>query len=133
MLTMIAVTLSITSHILGYKIVHLMGFTFTVSAFISPLVFAAYDVVAEVYGYQLAKKVIWSTILCSSLFSLICITLIQLPSPTTWHYQSAYDLILGKQLLRGALGCLIGELIAPFINSYLLVKWKSCCAESISG
>src|SRR5436190_7344697 len=123
-LSLLCVTLQLTAYVLAYKIVSMRGVTFQIGVFLSSITFVLYDMIAEVYGYQLTKRVIWYAIWCGMLFSLLCATLIHLPSPATWQYQSAYDLILGTQLTRVFLGCLIGELIGPFLNSYLLVKWK---------
>ncbi len=122
-LSMIYITLILAADVLIYKIVHLGSFTLTVGSLVTPFWFVMTDIIAEVYGYQVARRLIWSGIACGFLFTMICVTLIQLPSPEMWPHQPAYDQVLGK-LWRVFIGSVLGVMIGAFINSYLITKWK---------
>lgn len=122
-LSMIYITLVLAADVLIYKIVHLGPITLTVGSLITPFWFVMTDIVAEVYGYQIARRLIWSGIACGLLFTVICVTLINLPSPETWPYQPAYDQVLGK-LTRVFIGSVAGVIIGAFTNTYLITKWK---------
>lgn len=122
-LAMTYITLILAADVLIYKIIHIGALTMTVGSLVTPFWFLMTDIIAEVYGYQLTRRLIWSSIGCSFLFMVICSSLIQLPSPSIWPYQSAYDQVLGK-LPWVFLGSVFGIIGAAFTNTYLLIKWK---------
>ena len=89
--------------------------------FLSPLIV---DVVAEVYGYAIAKKLLWC-----GLFSLLFIgtavyVVLLLPRVTFWTpVNNAYDLALGslpKTAYIGSLTIFVGQ----FLNTFLISKWR---------
>ncbi len=88
-----------------------------------PLVFTIGDVIAEVYGYRLARRILWETLASCALFTFAIAAIIKLPSPTSWHFQLAYDTVFGH-LLRIFLAVFGGIIISSFANIYLLSKWK---------
>jgi uncharacterized integral membrane protein (TIGR00697 family) len=123
LLAMIYITVILAADVLIYKIATCGSITITVGSLVTPFWFIITDIIAEVYGYQLTRRLIWSGIACSALFTLVCSTLIQFPSPSFWHYQAAYDQVLGK-LPRVLLGYIAGVIIGGFANTYLITKWK---------
>lgn len=122
-LSMIYITLILAADVLIYKIVQFGSLTLTVGSLVTPFWFVMTDIIAEVYGYQIARRLIWSGIACGFLFTLICVTLIHFPSPENWPYQPAYDQVLGK-LMRVFIGSIAGVIIGAFTNTYLITKWK---------
>jgi uncharacterized integral membrane protein (TIGR00697 family) len=122
-LSMIYITLILAADVLIYKIVQFGSLTLTVGSLVTPFWFVMTDIIAEVYGYQIARRLIWSGIACGFLFTLICVTLIHFPSPENWPYQPAYDQVLGK-LVRVFIGSIAGVIIGAFTNTYLITKWK---------
>ena len=123
LLSMIYITFILIANVLIYKIVQIGSFSFTVGSFVTPFWFVITDIVAEVYGYQLVRKLIWSGILCGLLFTVVCAILINLPSPSSWAHQHSYDQVLGK-LPRILVGYVAGVITGAFINTYLITKWK---------
>lgn len=124
LLSMLYLTFILSADVLFYKIIQLGSIVMTVGSFITPFWFVITDIVAEVYGYNLARKLVWSGLLCSFIFTFICASLIKLPSPLSWHYQIYYDHILGS-LPRIYLGSVVGFFTGSFVNAYLIVKWKA--------
>jgi len=122
-LSMVYITIILAADVLIYKIAQVGSFTITVGSLVIPFWFIITDVIAEVYGYQLTRKLIWSGIICSILFTVVCATLIQLPSPVLWLHQVAYDQVLG-QLPRVLFGYVVGVIAGGFVNTYLITKWK---------
>jgi queuosine precursor transporter len=122
-LSMLYIPVILSSNVLLYKIATIGPFTLTVGSFVTPFWFIITDVIAEVYGYKLARKLIWSGITCEFIFTFICVPLIHLPSPAFWHYQPAYDQVLGK-LPRIMVGAILAVLVGSFLNTYLITKWK---------
>jgi uncharacterized integral membrane protein (TIGR00697 family) len=122
-LSMVYITLILAADVLIYKIAHVGSLTLTVGSLVTPFWFVMTDIIAEVYGYQIARRLIWSGIACGFLFTIICVSLINFPSPETWPYQPAYDQVLGK-LVRVFIGSVAGVIIGAFTNTYLITKWK---------
>jgi uncharacterized integral membrane protein (TIGR00697 family) len=122
-LSMLYVMIIIAADVVIYKIAKVGPFVFTVGSLIIPFWFLLTDIIAEVYGYELTRQLIWFGIICSILFTFLCSSLINLPSPQTWQHQASYDFILGK-LPRILLGYIMGVFAGAFLNTYLISKWK---------
>jgi len=116
-------TISLTSFVLGYKVIEIHGHILSAAAIIIPFRYLISDLIAEVYGLSVAKKMIWMLIFCGILFSLVCVFTVKLPSPSYWSHQKDYDFVLGNTL-RIALSATIGVLLGSMLNVFLLSKWK---------
>jgi queuosine precursor transporter len=122
-LAMFYMTIKLVTVLLIYKIVSFGPITTTASSIIIPLWFLIGDVISEVYGYDIAKKIIWAALIFQFIFAILCVLLIKLPSPVTWAYQSAYHQVLGS-LPRIVCSSFIAIASGVFINSYYVSKWK---------
>lgn len=123
LLTMLFVTISLSSFVLGYKVIAVKGTVFSAAALVIPIRYLLGNIIAEVYGFYLAKRFIWYMILCGFIFSIIIVLTIHLPSPTFWNHQAQYNAVLGRTL-RIAYDATIGILLGSMLNVYLLTKWK---------
>lgn len=125
----IFVTCLITANIIAVKPIslglRLLGQPVSVPAaiVIFPLSYIFGDILTEVYGYRLARRVIWLGFFCN-LIAVIAIWLGRLlPPASVWGGQEAYESILGytPQILSASfLAYLVGE----FSNSFVLAKMK---------
>jgi len=86
------------------------------------------DVLTEVYGYRLGRRVIWTGFACSLLMSATLWLVGRLPGEAYWQAnvgQPAYDAILGG-VSSGAI--VVASLVAywggEFSNSFVLAKMK---------
>lgn len=119
-MTYIAIDLS--SMVFAYKIVEIGPITGAASSLIFPLTYAIMDIIAEVYGYRIAKNIVWYGFMCDLIFAILALMISHIPSTT--HAQTlAYIQVLGL-LLRAAVAQMIGVLLGAFINIYLISKWK---------
>lgn len=113
----------ITANIIAVKLVSVAGFVIPAGVVIFPLSYIFGDVLTEVYGYSLARRVIWLGFLCN-LVAVIAIVVGQLLPPASfWQGQTAYEQILGytpRLLAASFLAYLVGE----FANSYVLARMK---------
>ena len=111
--------------------------------FIFPLSYAIADVIAEVYGYAMARQLIWLTLLCELFYAIIVRIIINLPSPGFWHLQACYEQVFGH-IIRFVLAGLLAVISSSFVSVYIIAKWKilmqgkyfwfrSLCASAISG
>lgn len=122
-ITSVFVTCLITANIIAVKLFSFFGFLVPAGILVFPLSYLFGDVLTEVYGYGVARKVIWLGFLCN-LVAVIFILLGGLvPSAPVWHNQAAYTAILGftpRLLFASFIAYLVGE----FTNSFILAKLK---------
>jgi uncharacterized integral membrane protein (TIGR00697 family) len=128
-ITAIFVTCLITANIIVIKPLNL-GFSVTdipvplpAAIIIFPLSYIVGDILTEVYGYRMARRVIWLGFICN-LIAVIAIWLGQiLPPNPMWDGQQAYERTLGyvpRILFASFAAYLVGE----FSNSFVLAKMK---------
>lgn len=122
-LAMFYMTIKLVTVLLIYKIVSFGPITTTASSIIIPLWFLVGDVISEVYGYEVTKKIIWSALIFQFIFAMLCVLLIKLPSPINWAYQSAYNQVLGN-LPWIVCSSFVAIASGIFINTYYVAKWK---------
>jgi len=117
------ITCLITANIIAVKMIHLGPFTLFAAIFIFPVSYIFGDILTEVYGYRVARRVIWLGFACNLIFVLFAWIGQILPVATAWQGQAAYKSILGstpRLLVASFCGYLTGE----FSNSYILSKMK---------
>lgn len=117
------ITCLITANVIAVKIISLGPFFLPAAIFIFPLSYIIGDVLTEVYGYRLARRVIWLGFLCNLAFVFFVWLGQILPAAPFWEGQEAYQRILGyapRLLAASFLGYLVGE----FANSFILAKMK---------
>ncbi|MBW2095322.1 MAG: queuosine precursor transporter [Deltaproteobacteria bacterium] len=113
----------VAANIMAVKIVRVFGLILPAAIVIFPLSYVAGDVLTEVYGYRVARRVIWLGFFCNLVVVVaFWIGKIMEPAPF-WKGQEAYEQILGctpRILAASFLAYLVGE----FSNSYILAKMK---------
>jgi len=122
-ITAIFITCLITANIIAVKVISLGPFILPAAIFVFPLSYIFGDVLTEVYGYQVARRVIWLGFLCNLLFVFFAWVGQVLPPAPFWGDQEAYRSILGytpRLLAASFCGYLAGE----FANSFLLARMK---------
>jgi uncharacterized integral membrane protein (TIGR00697 family) len=117
------ITCLITANITAVKLVNVFGLVLPAGIVIFPISYIFGDILTEVYGYHLARRVIWLGFLCN-LLVVVAIWVGQvLPPASFWNGQAAYERILGytpRLLLASFLAYLVGE----FANSFVMAKMK---------
>jgi hypothetical protein len=93
-----------------------------------PISYIFGDILTEVYGYRIGRRVIWTGFACALLMSLSLWVIGHMPGETYWQAnvgQAAYDSVLGG-VSSGAI--VIASLTAywagEFSNSFVLAKMK---------
>ena len=93
-----------------------------------PFAYILGDVLTEVYGFRVARRVIWTGFACLVLSSALFFILQALPSDSDWESYagtSAYEAILGGMSMGGiVLASLTAYLFGEFSNSVILSKIK---------
>jgi uncharacterized integral membrane protein (TIGR00697 family) len=117
------ITCLITANIIAVKVISLGPFTLPAAIFVFPISYIFGDVLTEVYGYHVARRVIWLGFICNLIFVFFAWIGQILPSADFWGDQQAYVSILGvtpRILAASFCGYLVGE----FTNSYILSRMK---------
>ncbi len=121
--TAVFITCLIAANVIAVKIISLGSITLPAAIFVFPVSYIFGDILTEVYGYHIARRVIWLGFICNLLFVFFVWVGQQLPSAVFWEGQKAYETILGytpRLLVASFAGYLAGE----FINSFALSKMK---------
>ena len=117
------ITCLITANIVAVKVISVGPVILPAAIIIFPLSYIFGDILTEVYGYRLARKVIWLGFLCNLIFVIFAWIGQVLPPVSFWGGQEAYESILGytwRLLIASFCGYLVGE----FANSFVLAKMK---------
>ena len=117
------VTALITANITAVKLLGVFGLVLPAGVLVFPVSYICGDVLTEVYGYRVARRVIWLGFLCNLLAVAAIYLGGVLPAAPFWQDQQAYETILGytpRLLAASFLAYLVGE----FANSYVLARMK---------
>ena len=120
------VAVLLISNVAALKVFMVGSLVFDGGALIFPLSYIFGDILTEVYGYSVSRRVIWNGLFWLVIFNLIMTVCVALPAETSWNAQvgqESYQRVLGispRLALAGWLGFFWGE----FCNSYVLAKLK---------
>jgi uncharacterized integral membrane protein (TIGR00697 family) len=125
-LSALFVTVLLASNLVAVKLVAFGPLQLPAAVIVFPLSYLFGDVLTEVYGYPVARRVIWLGFACNLLFVLLVLLAGSLPGATgLWSAsdQAAYQRILGftpRLLVASFVAYLAGE----FLNSFTLARLK---------
>ncbi|MCY4474460.1 MAG: queuosine precursor transporter [Chloroflexi bacterium] len=133
-ITALAVSILIISNIVAIKPVSLfeMPFEFlgsnlyvvSASVICFPLGYIISDVLTEVYGFRVARGVIWLGFACNLLVVCIIWLVLGIPGAVFWGDQEAYETILGATAWV-LLGSFVAYLVGEFSNAIVMVVLKN--------
>ncbi|OGO43212.1 MAG: transporter [Chloroflexi bacterium RBG_16_60_22] len=117
------ITCLITANTIAVKVISLGPLVLPAAIFVFPLSYIFGDVLTEVYGYRVARRVIWLGFACNLVFVFFAWVGMKLPPASFWGGQAAYETILGysARLLGASFG---GYLVGEFANSFILARMK---------
>ncbi|MDF1760459.1 MAG: queuosine precursor transporter [Coxiellaceae bacterium] len=88
-----------------------------------PMTYLISDIVTEVYGYNIAKLLIWLILLGEIVFALLLRLVNLAPYATFLQDPQAYNIVINP-ILRFVLAGVVANILSDFVNIYLLSKWK---------
>ncbi|KZX14753.1 queuosine precursor transporter [Methanobrevibacter curvatus] len=124
-LTALFATILIVSNLASTKMFDFFstGLVWDGGAVLFPLSYILGDVITEIFGFEKAKKVIW-TAFVMNLIAVLALFFVQiLPPGPGWEHQIAYETIIGF-MPRIVAGSLIAFVSGQILNSYVFVKIK---------
>lgn len=113
----------VTSNIIAVKIAAIGPLTAPAAIVIFPLAYLFGDVLTEVWGYRVARTVIWTGFLANIVVVLFIAAAIALPADSHYADQPAYARVLG-QTPRLVLASLTAYLLGEFLNAFVLARLK---------
>lgn len=120
---MLFITVFIVCDITAFRMTNLFGTVVPVSGLIIPLVFSLGDLTADVYGYQISRKLIWNAIVCQFMFGILITFAINFPSPpgdlNNIHYNESF-----KHIIRTNITSCMSVTSGMFTNAFLMSKFK---------
>ena len=123
MLTGVFTASLIVSNIIAGKTFDFFSFTLPCGVIIFPVIYIVNDVMAEVYGYEKAKRVILLGFVMN-LIAVICYTVtIWLPAQAFFENSEAFSIVLGSTL-RLLVASFAAYLVGSIVNAKLMVILK---------
>lgn len=116
-------TATLAADVVAFKFVDIHGLVISGATIVFPLTYLFGDVITEVYGYNIARQVIWMSLIGELIFALIIRLILLTPYPHFANYQLAYNTAIAPMLMF-VIGGVIGNIASSFLNVYLISKWK---------
>lgn len=117
------ITCLLTANTIAPKLTVVWGVVVSVAIVVFPISYIVGDVLTEVWGYAVARRVIWLGFACNALMALaIWIGGLIQPAPF-WKGQAAWDEIFSRTP-RIVAASLAAYLVGEFANSFVLARLK---------
>jgi uncharacterized integral membrane protein (TIGR00697 family) len=123
LLTALNVTFLLVSDFTGARIVAILSVGVSVTVLYFPLTYLIGDLLTEVYGYARSRRVIWISMLCSMLGSVVAGAQLLVSRADVFHQDAAYAAVFSMSLRTGIAG-LVAFFAGDICNSYVLAKMK---------
>lgn len=120
----------IVSNIIAGKTFDFFSFTLPCGVVIFPVIYIVNDVLAEVYGYEKARKVILLGFFMN-LVAVICYNItIALPAPVFFENSNAFSIVLGSTF-RLLVASFVAYLVGSLVNAKMMVYLKRWNEEKL--
>lgn len=123
--TAMFVTLYLVSNIMAVKVIGLWGlFYFDAGTITFPFAYMLGDVLTEIWGFKMAKRVIWTTFFCNLVMVICTQVSVWLPSPEHLADTEAAYNHLFNYVPRIVIASLAGFLLGELSNAWVMDKMK---------
>jgi len=122
-IAMLYMTVSLAAVAVAYKFVTIGPLIESGATVTFPLTFLLGDIVTEVYGYKVARKLIWFGLACEIVFAFLVTIVVNMHYPKFFHHESDYIYVLGSSI-RFVFSGIIADVASSFLNVYIISKWK---------
>lgn len=122
-LAMLYTAFLILSNIAGSKVAFVSGLTFPAVLVFFPFTYIIDDIITEVYGFKVSKKIIWTALLSNLIVVIAISVVVYIPPSNYWKGQEAFEAVFLSSP-RILLASLIAYVGGEFLNSICLAKLK---------
>ena len=112
-----------TTYPMIYKMTDVHNILESGCIYLFPLSYAVADIISEVYGYRIARQIVWFSIICGFIYALALYIIGTMPGPHFWHKQTSYETVFSP-LLRAYFATTIASVLGNFVNIYIISRWK---------
>lgn len=136
------ITFQLISDATAGKLIPVFDTAVSVTILYFPLVYIISDIVTEVYGYAVARQILWYTVLASVIAGITYQFAVALPSPDffeeTLAYKAVFD-VVPRILVGGWLAVFAGDITNNFILSKMKIwtngkhLWARTIGSTIAG
>ncbi|OGT41301.1 MAG: hypothetical protein A3F13_09895 [Gammaproteobacteria bacterium RIFCSPHIGHO2_12_FULL_40_19] len=123
LLAMIYLTGWTTTYPMIYKMIEVHKILEPGAVFLFPLSYAMADIISEVYGYRVARQVVWFALFSGFIYCVAIAIVSSLPAPQFWNNQEHFSVVFSP-ILRAFFATTAASLIGNFINIYVISRWK---------
>ena len=120
---MLFITIFIVCDTTAFRMTTFFGTAVPASGLIIPIVFALGDLIAEVYGYSVSRKLIWNNLVCQFIFGVLITIALYFPSPPGNKLNIHYSLAF-QHILRTNITSCLSVTSGMFTNAFLMSKFK---------
>ena len=117
------VVFKILSDVTAGKIIDVFGYGVAVTVIYFPVVYIISDLMTEVYGYTVAKRILQYTLLSSVLVAVFTQLMLIVPPAPFFQNNDAYKTVFGI-VPRVVIGGWIGVYVGDISNNYVMAKVK---------
>lgn len=113
----------ILSNLTASKVGALGEYNFTAVIIFFPVTYIIDDILTEVYGYKVSRKVIWAGLFANLIVVFGSYIVLLVPPSSEWNYQKEFEAVftMSHRILLASVSAYIG---GEFVNSILLAKLK---------
>lgn len=120
---MLFITIFIVCDITAFRMTSLFDTIVPVSGLIIPLVFSLGDLIAEVYGYSISRKLIWNALICQFIFGISISLALKFPMNSGDVIAISYDEAF-QHIIRTNITSCMSVTSGMFTNAFLISKFK---------
>jgi queuosine precursor transporter len=123
LITSLNITFQLVSDVTAGKLISVFGYPVSITVLYFPVTYIISDILTEVYGYAKARKVLWTTLLCSVLAGIIYQVVAIWTPASIFSQNEAYVKVL-QSVPRILLGGWLAVFSGDIANNFTLAKLK---------
>ena len=113
----------IAANLLETKVIEVCGLSLTCGLLVFPISHIINDCIAEVWGFEKARIIIWSGFAMNFFVVALGLIAVQLPAAPFWEGEAHFNFVFGMAP-RIVVGSLLAFLVGSFLNAYVMSKMK---------
>ncbi len=122
-LILIYCSILVLSNLTASKITTIAGFHFTAAIVFFPITYIIGDIITEVYGFDVSRKIIWLGLFANLVIQVGAYIIIYLPPAKFWQGQQAFFTVFGISF-RIFFASMSAYIFGELLNSFILAKLK---------
>lgn len=113
----------VVSYPVVYKLIYIDHVIESSATLLFPMSYAVADIITEVYGYKVARQVVWAGLICGLFFSGALELISYIPSANPDFTGNSYEVVF-SHILRVYISITTGSVVGNFLNIYFISKFK---------